>query len=86
MKLANKTAVITAATSQFGHVIARAYVNEGADVYLHDWPENKSAVETLQKELQASGRRVEAAAFGINSTAGATQLAGAAVKAPRLAG
>lgn len=81
MKLADKTAVITAATSQFGHVIARAYVNEGADVYLHDWPENKSELEALQKELQSPGRKVEAATFAINTTAGAVQLADAAMKA-----
>jgi len=81
MKLATKSAVITAATSQFGHVIARAYVNEGADVYLHDWPENKTELEALRKELAAPGRRVEAGTHAINSTAGATELAGAVLKA-----
>lgn len=81
MKLAKKSAVITAATSQFGHVIARGYANEGADLFLHDWPENQSALEALRKELQGPGRFVEAEASAIDSTSGATALAAAAKKA-----
>ena len=81
MKLANKIAVVTAATSQFGKPIAQAYADEGADLFLHDWPENESALKGLQKELQSTGRRVEAKASMINSTAGATQLAADAIKA-----
>jgi 3-oxoacyl-[acyl-carrier protein] reductase len=81
LRLANKTAVITGGTSQFGHVIAKAYVNEGADVYLQEWPENKEQLDALVAELQTPGRRISGATYEVNTTAGATQLAADAMKA-----
>lgn len=65
----------------FGHVIARAYVKEGADLFLHEWPENAGKLDELEADLAASGRRVEGGTYEINGDAGAAQLAADAMKA-----
>ncbi|MGA2394261.1 MAG: SDR family oxidoreductase [Candidatus Lustribacter sp.] len=80
-RLAGKTAIVTGATAQFGHGIARAYLQEGADVFLHDWPENRDKLARLQQELRELGRRVEIGTYAVDTTAGAEQLAADAVAA-----
>jgi NAD(P)-dependent dehydrogenase (short-subunit alcohol dehydrogenase family) len=81
MRLANKTAIVTGATGQFGHVIARAYAREGAAVYLCDFPEAAGAVQKLGDELKASGAKVAWGTHDVSTQAGAVELAAAAVKA-----
>ena len=56
MRLAGKSAVVTGGSTQFGPVIAKAYVAEGADVFVQDWPENQAKVDALIAELKKSGR------------------------------
>ena len=82
MKLENKVAIITGgSSSKDGHEIARGYVRAGADLFLHDWPENAAKLAALQAELKPFGRRVEVGVYDISSTAGAKALVADAVKA-----
>ncbi|HEV8019760.1 MAG TPA: SDR family oxidoreductase [Candidatus Lustribacter sp.] len=80
MRLAGKTAIVTGATGQFGHVIARAYAREGADVYLCEWPESAAAVQKLRDELKAAGHRAECGTHDVSTQAGAAELAAAVLK------
>jgi NAD(P)-dependent dehydrogenase (short-subunit alcohol dehydrogenase family) len=81
MRLANKTAIVTGATGQFGHVIARAYAREGANLYLCAFPEEAAALTKLRDEIQATGAKVESGTHDVSTQAGAAELAAAAMKA-----
>jgi 3-oxoacyl-[acyl-carrier protein] reductase len=81
MRLANKVAIVTGATGQFGHVIARAYAHEGASLYLCEFPEAAAAVQKLRDELKAGGAKVECGTHDVSTQAGAAALAAAAMKA-----
>lgn len=66
MKLANKIALVTGASSGMGREIALRYAREGADVacayYAGATPADAAEGEAVVKEIQAMGRR----AIGIN--------------------
>jgi NAD(P)-dependent dehydrogenase (short-subunit alcohol dehydrogenase family) len=81
MRLQDKVAIVTGATGQFGHVIARAYAAEGARVYLCDFPESAALLETLRDEIRAGGASVECGTHEVNTQAGAAELAAAALAA-----
>ena len=81
MKLDNKTAVITGSTSAFGHVIARGYVKEGADVLLQDWPEAGASSKLCKRNCARSGGGWRSARRRSTRLAGATELAADAIKA-----
>ncbi len=81
MRLANKTAIVTGATGQFGHVIARAYAREGANLYLCAFPEEAAALTKLCDEIRATGATVEGGTHDVSTQAGAVELAAAAMKA-----
>lgn len=81
MRLDGKTAVITGSAGQFGRGIARAYLEEGAAVLLHEWPENRDKLNRLQEELRGFGPRVQCGTHAIDTSAGAGQLAADAMAA-----
>jgi NAD(P)-dependent dehydrogenase (short-subunit alcohol dehydrogenase family) len=81
MRLAGKSAIVTGATGQFGHVIARAYAREGANLYLCEFPEAAAALEKLRDELKAGGARVECGTHDVSTQAGAAELAAATLRA-----
>jgi NAD(P)-dependent dehydrogenase (short-subunit alcohol dehydrogenase family) len=81
MRLANKTAIVTGATGQFGHVIARAYAREGANLYLCEFPEAAGALTKLRDEIAATGAKVACGTHDVSTQAGAAELAAAAMKA-----
>lgn len=76
MRLAGKTAVVTGGSTQFGGTIAKAYVAEGADLYVQDWPENKDKLDALVAELKTIGpdRKIGGGTYDLNTTAGAKQF------------
>ncbi len=80
MRLSNKTAIVTGATGQFGHVIARAYAREGANLYLCEFSEAAAALTKLRDEIAATGAKVECGTHDVSTQAGAAELAAAALK------
>lgn len=58
MKLHNKVAVITGATSPIGEAIAKMYANEGAKVIIADYKE--AATQTVAKKITDEGNTAKA--------------------------
>ena len=65
MRLENKIALITGAATEFGKAIAIGYATEGADVYLHDFPEKKERLAEVAAKAAETGRRVVTGLFDI---------------------
>ena len=74
-RLKNKVALITQAGSSFGRVLAEAFADEGADLFLQDWRERKAAVEKSAEEIgKRTGRTVVAGVHDLTTGNGAHRM------------
>lgn len=76
MRLRDKVAVITGATGRMGREIALAYAEEGADLFLQDFPRNDGRLLILHTEctsvadgVRKPGQRVASGTFDITKPA-----------------
>src|SRR5512145_2384152 len=65
MKLKDKVALITGAGTKFGRAIALGYAREGADLFLHEFPKNKTKLGEVAERVETEGQRVATGAYEI---------------------
>lgn len=56
-RLKGKVCLITQAGASFGMVLAQAYAEEGADLYLQDWKDNKEKLEKIARDIRRKTKR-----------------------------
>lgn len=69
MRLKDKIAVITGAGQGFGLAIAKAYIKEGAQLYLHEFADNADGLAKVAKTVeQETGQKVKTGIYDLTTT------------------